>query len=146
MGSSFVNNHNTDLNENILSTFRLASQHPFPILSGDWLIGIGLDFKTIFTINTPKTLLEAQIFFICIIIICVLLLKFYVDITGHFLKVLIYSTPHGGDAKLEKDFGNFKFILNYFKKSKTSYLIFKILFILIVYIWVIGVCINILYF
>jgi len=128
MGSPFIINHNTDLNNNntILITF--------------------FDFKTIFTINTPKTLLEAQIFFISIIIICVLLLKFYVDITGHFLNVLIYSKPKGRDAKLEKDFGNFKFILKYFKKSKTSYLIFKVLFVLIVYIWVIGVCINILYF
>lgn len=75
-----------------------------------------------------------------IIILTLLTLWSFIDIIGHFFT--IYLIDH---AKIKEKYPKLIPVLNYFKKTNYIYLIFEIIFVILIYLMLIGICIMLLF-
>ena len=79
-------------------------------------------------------------FLYSIIILTLLTLWSFIDIIGHFIT--IYLIDH---SKIKAKYPKLTPILNYFKKTNYVFLAFEIIFVISIYLMIIGVCIILLY-
>jgi len=92
----------------------------------------------------PETYSGFEKFLFGIFILTLLTLWSFIDIVGHFIAIHLIDNRRNAkwidkDPKLEN-------ILNYFRKTNYIFLTVEILFVLSIYLMVIGICVSILYF
>jgi hypothetical protein len=96
---------------------------------------------SLFDINIiPETISSFEKFLFYLIILGILTLWSFIDIVGHF--IVIYLIDH---KNIEEKYPKFKSIIKYFKKVNYYFLTFEIVFVILVYLLLIGTCITLIF-
>ena len=88
----------------------------------------------------PETVTGLEQALYGIIILTLLTLWSFIDIVGHF--VVLYLIDY---TKVKEKYPRFTPILNYFKKTNYIFLAFEIIFVISIYLMLIGVGIALLF-
>jgi len=89
----------------------------------------------------PESLSSFQKILFGVMILAFLTLWSFINIVGHFIT--IYLIDH---TKIGEKYPKLKPLLNYFKKTNYILLGFEIIFVILIYLMLIGICITVLFF
>jgi hypothetical protein len=88
----------------------------------------------------PDSLSSFQKILFGIMILTFLTLWSFIDIVGHF--IILYLIDH---RKIEAKYPKLKPLLNYFKKTNYLFLGIEIVFVISIYLMLIGICISVFF-
>ena len=106
-----------------------------------FIMGALFPFNFFELLTPPETLSGFQKLMFYTLILTILTLWSFVAIIGHFL--VLYLINH---TKLVDKYPKFKPVINYFKKTNYIFLTIEIIYIITIYVFVIAMCIYMLYF
>ena len=87
----------------------------------------------------PDNLSEYQQLVFWVMVLAIIALWCFIDIIGYLISIYVLKY-----TDVEKKYPKWKGLINYFLKANYLFIIFEIFYIVVIYIFIIGICISLL--
>lgn len=98
-----------------------------------------VDFSSVLDM-LPKTPTSFHKFFLGILILSLVTLLSFFDLFGHFFVLYLIK-----NTNIKARYPKFKRVINFYEKSRYLFLVYEIIFVIIVYLSLIGICISVFF-